>query len=90
MLEEEPDYVYDRSTRRSRRPANEIGISAVRGGTIVGEHDVMFAGDNEIITVSHSATSRDVFASGAVRAALYIQGKKPGMYDMSDMLKNYF
>ncbi|MBR6626810.1 MAG: 4-hydroxy-tetrahydrodipicolinate reductase [Lachnospiraceae bacterium] len=80
------EYVYDRSTRREKRPDKEIGISAVRGGTIVGEHDVIFAGTDEVITFSHSAYSKGVFAKGAVQAAKYLAGKKPGMYDMSNVI----
>ena len=80
------EYVYDRSTRREQRPEKEIGISAVRGGTIVGDHDVIFAGMDEVITLSHSAYSRSVFAKGAVEAAKFLAGKKPGMYDMKDVI----
>lgn len=67
---------------------NEIGIHAVRGGTIVGEHEVMFAGEDEIVTLSHSARSKRVFAAGAVRAAKWIVGKGAGKYDMNDVLEN--
>lgn len=81
------DYVYDRTTRRAKRDANEIGISAVRGGTIVGEHDVIFAGSDEVVTFSHTAYSRMVFAKGAVSAAKYLFDKPAGYYDMSDVLK---
>lgn len=70
------------------RKKNEIGIHAVRGGTIVGEHEVMLAGEDEIVTLSHSARSRRVFASGALRAAAWLNGKPAGRYDMSDMLEN--
>ena len=68
------------------RPATEIGISAVRGGTIVGDHDVIFAGQDEVITFSHSAYSRAVFAKGAVEAAKYCAGKPAGAYDMSNVV----
>lgn len=81
------DYVYGRSDVRQKRGNNEIGISSVRGGTIVGEHDVIFAGRDEVITFSHTAYSRAVFAKGAVSAAKYMKGKKAGMYGMSDVLK---
>lgn len=81
-------YVYDRSTVRQKRSAEEIGIHSVRGGTIVGEHDVIFAGHNETITLSHSAQSREVFASGAISAAKFISNKAPGHYNMTDMIKN--
>ncbi len=80
------EYVYDRSSRRERRPVDEIGISAVRGGTIVGEHDVIFAGTDEVITFSHSAYSREVFAKGAIQAAKYLAGKPAGYYQMSDVI----
>ncbi len=82
-VEYDAEYTYERQSRREARRKNEIGISAVRGGTIVGEHDVMFCGADEIVTLSHSAASRDVFARGALRAAAYIVGKPAGMYDMS-------
>lgn len=80
------EYVYDRSTRREKRPEKEIGISAVRGGTIVGEHDVIFAGQDEVITFSHTAYSRAVFGKGAVEAAKFLAQKPAGMYDMSDVI----
>lgn len=82
----EYEYVYDRSVRREKRPDKEIGISAVRGGTIVGDHDVIFAGQDEVITFSHSAYSRAVFAKGAVSAAIFLAGKGAGFYDMSDVI----
>jgi len=82
----EYDYVYDRSTRREKRPVKEIGISAVRGGTIVGDHDVIFAGQDEVVTLSHRAYSRAIFGKGAIEAAKFLAGKGPGMYDMSDVL----
>lgn len=80
------EYVYDRSERRQPRPRNEIGISAVRGGTIVGEHDVIFAGEDEVITFSHTAYSRAVFGKGAVQAAKFLKGKGPGLYNMSHVI----
>ncbi len=86
-LDEKCEYVYDRSTRREKRPKKEIGISAVRGGTIVGDHDVIFAGTDEVITLSHRAYSRNVFGKGAIEAAKFLAGKGPGMYDMSDVIK---
>ncbi len=85
-LSKKKDYVFDRSERRMVRPDTEIGISAVRGGTIVGDHDVIFAGRDEVITFSHTAYSRAVFAKGAVEAAKFCAGKAPGRYDMSDVL----
>lgn len=82
----EYEYVYDRSARREKRPRKEIGISAVRGGTIVGDHDVIFAGSDEVITFSHTAYSKAVFGKGAVQAAKFLTGKPAGMYDMSDVI----
>ena len=82
----EYEYVYDRTARRERRPDKEIGISAVRGGTIVGEHDVIFAGVDEVITFSHTAYSKAVFGKGAVQAAKFLAGKPAGMYDMSNVI----
>lgn len=87
VLSEEPHYVYDRHSQRKKREPNEIGLHSVRGGTIVGEHEVIFAGPHEVITLSHSAQSKEVFANGAVNAAVYLAGRKPGLYDMSDLLK---
>ncbi len=80
------EYVYERQSVRKKREKNEIGIHAVRGGTIVGEHEVIFAGKDEVITLSHSAYSKEVFAVGALRAAKFICGKPAGMYDMNKML----
>ncbi len=80
-------YVYDRSQVRQKRGDREIGISAVRGGTIVGEHEVIFAGTDEVIEFKHTAYSRNVFAKGAVEAAKFLAGKTPGMYDMSDVIQ---
>lgn len=80
------EFVYDRSARREKRPEKEIGISAVRGGTIVGDHDVIFAGTDEVITFSHRAYSRAIFGKGAVEAAKFLAGKAAGMYDMADAL----
>lgn len=85
-LGNEYEYVYDRSARREKRPVKEIGISAVRGGTIVGDHDVIFAGEDEVITFSHTAYSKAVFAKGAVQAAKFLAGRPAGMYDMSDVI----
>lgn len=85
-LKERKDYVFDRSQRRQLRPDTEIGISAVRGGTIVGDHDVIFAGQDEVVTFSHVAYSRAVFAKGAIEAAKFLAGKPCGMYDMSDVI----
>ncbi len=85
---EESEYVYDRHSVRKKRESREIGIHSVRGGTIVGEHEVIFAGNQEIISLSHSATSREIFASGALRAATYLADKPAGMYNMSDLIRN--
>ena len=86
--EGESEYVYDRHSVRKKREKKEIGISAVRGGTIVGQHEVIFAGFDEVIELKHSAYSRNVFASGAVSAAKYMANvTKPGLYDMNDVLK---
>ena len=80
------NYEYDRHSVRRKRPKNEIGIHSVRGGTIVGEHDVIFAGHDEVITISHSAQSKEVFAVGAVRAAKFLYGQKAGLYDMNSIM----
>ena len=85
-LNNEYDYVYDRSSRNEARPKKEIGISAVRGGTIPGDHDVIFAGENEVVTFSHRAYSRAIFANGAIAAAKYLFDKKPGLYNMQQVL----
>ncbi|MCR5678069.1 MAG: 4-hydroxy-tetrahydrodipicolinate reductase [Agathobacter sp.] len=85
-LSEEYHDVYDRSQVRRKRDPHEIGISAVRGGTIVGDHDVIFAGQDEVITLSHTAYSRAIFGKGAVEAAKFLAGKGPGRYDMSDVI----
>ncbi|MCM1298986.1 MAG: 4-hydroxy-tetrahydrodipicolinate reductase [Firmicutes bacterium] len=80
-------YIYDRHNVRKPRDKEEIGISSVRGGTIVGEHEVIFAGHDEIITLSHSAQSKEVFAVGAINAAIFIKDKGAGLYEMTDLLK---
>ena len=83
----EAQYVYDRHSVRRPRDRQEIGISSLRGGTIVGDHTVVFAGRDEVIEVSHHAASREVFASGAVRAAKFLAAvDAPGLYDMSDLM----
>ena len=81
------DYVYDRSQVRQRREKKELGISAVRGGTIVGEHEVIFAGMDEVIEFKHTAYSKAVFAKGSVSAAKFLAGRRPGLYDMSDVIR---
>lgn len=80
------EYVYDRSQRRQKRDKKELGISAVRGGTIVGEHEVIFAGRDEVITFSHTAYSKAVFGKGAVSAAKFLKGKTTGRYEMADVI----
>ncbi|MCL2718864.1 MAG: 4-hydroxy-tetrahydrodipicolinate reductase [Lachnospiraceae bacterium] len=85
-LSNEYNYVFDRSKTRTKREKKEIGFSAVRGGNIVGEHDVIFAGTDEIVTFSHTAYSRTVFAKGAIEAAKFIAGKMAGLYTMADVI----
>ena len=80
------EYVYDRHATRAKRTPKEIGIHSVRGGTIVGEHEVLFAGNNEMITLTHTATSREIFANGALKAASYLSHKRTGLYNMSDLI----
>ena len=79
-------YVYDRSQKREKRDDKEIGISAVRGGTIVGEHEIIFAGQDEVIEFKHTAYSKSIFGKGAVEAAKFLAGKPAGRYDMSDVI----
>lgn len=79
-------YEYDRHSKRQKRPVNEIGIHSVRGGTIVGEHEVIFAGNNEVISLKHEAFSKTVFANGSVTAAKFLAGKPAGLYNMNDVL----
>ncbi|MCB6611358.1 4-hydroxy-tetrahydrodipicolinate reductase [[Clostridium] symbiosum] len=79
-------YKYDRSAERVKRDKKEIGIQAVRGGSIVGEHDVIFAGRDEVVTFSHTAYSKAIFAKGAVQAAKFLAGKEPGLYTMADVI----
>ncbi|MGN0316371.1 MAG: 4-hydroxy-tetrahydrodipicolinate reductase [Lachnospira sp.] len=86
VLDDDYFYRYDRSQLRQKRDPKEIGISAVRGGTIVGEHEIIFAGEDEVIEFKHTAYSKAVFAKGAVEAALFLAGKPAGMYDMGDVI----
>jgi 4-hydroxy-tetrahydrodipicolinate reductase len=86
VLNNEYDFVYDRSERSEKRPKKEIGISAVRGGTIVGEHEVIFAGRDEVIEIKHTAYSKAIFGKGAVNAAKYLAGKPHGLYNMQDVI----
>lgn len=85
-LSEKQEYVYDRHSRRKKRSKKEIGIHAVRGGTIVGDHSVIFAGTDEIIEINHIATSKEIFATGALSAARFLYNKKPGLYNMNDLI----
>lgn len=85
-MKEEFVRTYDRSNVRKPRDKNEIGIHAVRGGSIVGEHTVIFAGKDEVIELNHLATSKEVFASGAIKAAKFLAGKTPGIYDMKNVM----
>ena len=80
-------YVYDRHSYRKPREKSEIGIHTVRGGNIVGDHEVLFAGTDEVLTISHQAQSKGVFAVGAVKAAQFLIGKEPRIYDMGDLIK---
>ena len=86
VFEGKKRYVGGREGIVGAREQDEIGIHAVRGGTIVGEHEVMFAGEDEVITITHSANSKRVFAAGAIRAAKFLKGKQAGMYEMKDLL----
>lgn len=83
-----PEYIYDRHKEKKIRAENEIGIHSVRGGTIIGEHEIIFAGRNEVITISHSAESREMFANGALSAAWYMVKKPCGLYNMDNLIKD--
>lgn len=85
-IESDPKFIYGRSGNDAKREADEIGIHAVRGGTIVGQHDVIFAGIDEVIEIKHTAASKRVFAQGALQAAKFMAGREPGLYDMNDIL----
>ena len=86
VMDNSYQYTYDRHSQRKKRDKKEIGMHAVRGGTIVGEHDIIFAGRDEVITLSHSATSKEVFAVGSVNAAVFLKNKPAGLYSMSDVI----
>ena len=88
-LDEKYSYIYDRSKERRKREKYEIGISAVRGGNIVGEHEVIFAGQDEVIEFKHTAYSKAVFAKGAVQAAKFLKGRPAGLYDLSDVIRDF-
>ena len=85
-FDNEFDYVFDRSTRREVRPKKEIGFASVRGGTIVGEHEVFYCGQDEVIEIKHTAYSKAIFGKGAIQAARFLKDQKPGMYQMSDVI----
>lgn len=86
VFDDSLQYEYDRHSKRQKRSKKEIGMHSVRGGTIVGEHEVIFAGKDEVITLSHSAASRTVFANGAVKAAIFMSKKEPNLYDMKSII----
>ena len=88
VLDEKPAYEYNRHEKHEKRPKNEIGIHALRGGTVVGEHEIIFAGTDEVIKLSHSAGSKKLFAAGALNAALWLCGKQPGLYSMTDLVND--
>lgn len=85
-LDDKPMYEYDRHSKREKRPKNEIGIHSIRGGTIVGEHEVIFAGNDEIVSIKHQAMSKKIFACGAVNAAKFLADKSAGIYTMKDII----
>lgn len=87
VMTDDANYVYERQSVRKQREKRDIGIHAIRGGTIVGEHDVIFAGPDEVITLSHHAASREVFAQGAVKAGMFMKGKPAGFYTMNDLFE---
>lgn len=88
VLDNERNYVYDRHSQRKKREKNEIGMHSIRGGTIVGEHEIIFAGRDEVITLSHSAASKEVFAVGSVNAAVFLSECSAGLYDMASLVDN--
>lgn len=88
-LAEPKEYTFGRHSKTEKRSENEIGIHSIRGGTIVGDHTVIFAGSDEIIEISHIAASKNIFALGAIRAAKFIAQKEPGYYNMDNLMKNY-
>ena len=87
-LDRNMHYEYDRHSQRKKREKNEIGLHAVRGGTIVGEHEVLFAGHHETLSITHIAQSKEVFATGSINAAVFLAGKPAGLYDMADLINN--
>ena len=87
-LSQKQEYMYDRHSRRKKRSKTEIGIHAIRGGTIVGDHSVIFAGTDEIIEINHSAMSKEIFGVGALRAAKFLYNKKAGLYNMNHLIES--
>lgn len=85
--DEQYHFEYDRHAKRAKRSKNEIGIHSVRGGTIVGEHEIIFAGEDEVISIKHEAFSKKIFANGALNAVRFLMDKEPGLYDMNRLLK---
>lgn len=85
-LPQEPQYVYDRHSKRAKRGNHEIGIHSIRGGTIVGEHEILFAGHDELITLTHTAISKEIFGTGAINAALFLPEREAGLYNMADLV----
>lgn len=85
-LAQPPQYVYDRHSRRAARSKEEIGIHSVRGGTIVGEHEILFAGHDETLSLTHTAMSKEIFATGAINAAIFLAKQQPGLYNMGDLV----
>ncbi len=86
VMDAQPQYVYDRHAYRRKREKNEIGIHAIRGGSIVGEHEVIFAGHDEVISIKHQAQSKEVFAVGSINAAVFMSTVSAGAYDMTDLI----
>jgi len=89
VLDQKYNYEFDRHSKRKKREKKEIGISSIRGGTIVGEHTVLFAGNNECIELKHTAFSKTVFANGALNAAMWLVNQPAGLYDMKNFLKKF-
>jgi len=87
-LPEKPEYNFDRHSKREKRKKNEIGFASLRGGTVVGEHEVIFAGTDEVIKLSHSAYSKALFANGALNASRFLVGKEPKIYTMKDLINS--
>ncbi|GHU82849.1 4-hydroxy-tetrahydrodipicolinate reductase [Clostridia bacterium] len=86
VMPQEPQYIYDRHSTRKKREKNEIGLHAIRGGTIVGEHEVIFAGHDEVVSIKHQALSKEVFVTGAINAAIFLETQKAGLYNMGSLL----